>query len=107
MAVWTAARLARDGVPSDALDFDRHRDAMLVPGALLIVWKQVRTTDAMAVMDIGIELDNHDEADRIFAAVSEGANVEYSFQEVSDGNYFGTPVDTFGMQWLISCSGPS
>ena len=58
-------------------------------------------------MDIGVELDTHAEAARIFAALSEGANVEFPFQEVSDGNYFGTLVDKFGIQWLISCPSPS
>ena len=58
-------------------------------------------------MDIGIELDTHAEAARIFAALSEGANVEFPFQEMLDGNYFGTLVDKFGTQWLVSCPGPS
>ena len=58
-------------------------------------------------MDIGVELDTHAEADRIFAALSEGANVEYPFQEMFDGNYFGSLVDKFGTQWLVSCPGPS
>lgn len=58
-------------------------------------------------MDIGIELDTHAEADRIFAALSEGANVEFPFQEMFDGNYFGSLVDKFGAQWLVSCPGPS
>jgi PhnB protein len=53
-------------------------------------------------MDIGIELDTHAEADRIFSALSEGANVEYPFQEMSEGNYFGSLVDKFGTQWLVS-----
>ena len=58
-------------------------------------------------VDIGIEIDTHAEADRIFAALSEGANVEYPFQEMFDGNYFGSLVDKFGTQWLVSCPGPS
>ena len=55
-------------------------------------------------MDIGVELDTYAEADRIFAALSEGANVEYPFQEMFDGNYFGSLVDKFGTQWLVGCT---
>jgi len=55
-------------------------------------------------MDIGVELDTPAEADRIFAALAEGANVEYPFGEMSEGNYFGSLVDKFGTQWLVSCS---
>ena len=58
-------------------------------------------------MDIGVELDTHAEADRVFTALSAGANVEYPFQEMYDGNYFGSLVDKFGTQWLISSPGPS
>ena len=58
-------------------------------------------------MDIGVEFDTHAEADRIFAALSDGADVEFPFQEMFDGNYFGTLVDKFGTQWLVSCPGPS
>lgn len=53
-------------------------------------------------MDIGIELDTHAEAERIFTALSEGANVEFPFQEMSPGNAFGSLVDKFGTQWLVS-----
>lgn len=58
-------------------------------------------------MDIGVELDTHDEADRIFTVLAEGANVEFPFQDMGDGNYFGTLVDQFGTQWLVSCPGPA
>ncbi|MCA9864136.1 MAG: hypothetical protein R2853_09235 [Thermomicrobiales bacterium] len=58
-------------------------------------------------MDIGIELDTHAEAARIFTALAEGANVEFPFQEMGDGNYFGTLVDKFGAQWLVSSPGPA
>ena len=58
-------------------------------------------------MDIGVELDTHAEAERIFAALSDGANVEFPFQDMGAGNYFGTLVDKFGTQWLVSCPGPS
>jgi len=55
-------------------------------------------------MDIGVELDTRAGAERIFAALAEGANVEYPFQEMFEGSYFGSLVDKFGTQWLISYS---
>jgi PhnB protein len=58
-------------------------------------------------MDIGIELDTHAEAARIFAVLSEGATIEFPFEEMFDGNYFGGLVDRFGTQWLVSSPGPS
>lgn len=58
-------------------------------------------------MDIGVELDTHAEAERIFTALSEGANVEFPFQDMGGGNSFGSLVDKFGTQWLVSCPGAS
>ncbi len=58
-------------------------------------------------IDIGIELDTDAEAERIFAALSDGANVEFPFQDMGGGNSFGSLVDKFGTQWLVSCPGPS
>lgn len=58
-------------------------------------------------MDIGVELDAYAEGERVFTALSEGGKVEFPFQEMSDGNYFGGLVDKFGVQWLISSPGPS
>jgi PhnB protein len=55
-------------------------------------------------VDIGVELDTRAEAERIFAALAEGADVEYPFQEMAEGTYFGSLVDKFGTQWLVSCS---
>ena len=58
-------------------------------------------------VDICIDPDTRAEADRIFAALSEGATVEYPLQEMFEGNYFGSLVDKFGTQWLISCTAES
>jgi PhnB protein len=58
-------------------------------------------------VDIGVELDTRAEADRIFTALSEGATVEYPLQEMFEGDYFGSLVDKFGTQWLVSCPAKS
>src|SRR5215213_100033 len=39
-------------------------------------------------VDIGVELDTREEAERIFAALAESATVEYPFQEMGPGEYF-------------------
>ena len=58
-------------------------------------------------VDIGIELDTRAEADCIFAALSEGATVEYPLQEMGPDDYFGSLVDKFGTQWLVGCTAQS
>ena len=52
---------------------------------------------------VSLSVDSIKEAERIFAALSEGATVEFPFQEMLEGGSFGALVDKFGTQWLVSC----
>ncbi len=58
-------------------------------------------------VDICIDPDTRAEADRIFAALSEGANVEFPLQGMPPDPYFGTLVDKFGTQWMVMCTATS
>ena len=48
--------------------------------------------------------DTRVEADRLFAALSAGGKVEQPLQEMFWGDYFGSFVDKFGVQWMVNCS---
>lgn len=51
--------------------------------------------------------DTREESDRIFAALSEGGQVETPMQEMFWGDYYGAFTDKFGVQWMINCSSKS
>ena len=51
--------------------------------------------------------DTRAEADTLFAALSAGGKVEQPMQEMFWGDYFGSLVDKFGVQWMINCTSPS
>ncbi len=51
--------------------------------------------------------DTRAEADRLFAALSAGGTVQQPLQEMFWGDYFGTLVDRFGVQWMINCTSQS
>jgi PhnB protein len=51
---------------------------------------------------ISLHPDTRAEADRIFAALSEGGKVEMGMSEEFWGDYFGSLKDRFGVQWMIS-----
>lgn len=53
---------------------------------------------------INLEPDTRAEADRLFAALSEGGKIETAMQEMFWGDYFGSCVDKFGIQWMVNCS---
>ena len=51
---------------------------------------------------VSLAPDTRAEADRLFAALSEGGKVESPMTEEFWGDYFGSIKDRFGIQWIIS-----
>ena len=51
--------------------------------------------------------DTRGEADTLFAALADGGNVQMPLQEMFWGDYFGSLVDKFGVQWMVNCSSKS
>ena len=52
---------------------------------------------------INLEPDTRAETDRLFAALSQGGNVEMPLQEMFWGGYFGSLTDRFGIRWMFNC----
>ena len=53
---------------------------------------------------ICLDPDTRAEADTLFAKLSEGGKVEDPLQEMFWGDYFGSLVDKFGVQWMFNCT---
>lgn len=51
---------------------------------------------------INLEPDTRGEADKLFAHLSDGGKVEMPLQEMFWGDYFGSVVDKFGVQWMLN-----
>lgn len=51
---------------------------------------------------ISITPDSRDEADRIYAALSEGGRAKHPMQDQFWGDYWGTLNDRFGTEWMIN-----
>ena len=56
---------------------------------------------------ICLEPDTRVEADSLFAALSDGGKTEDPLTEMFWGDYFGTLVDQYGIQWMVNCSSKS
>ncbi len=52
---------------------------------------------------INLQPDTRVEAERLFAALSEGGTVDMPLQEMFWGDYFGSLTDQFGVQWMVNC----
>ncbi len=53
---------------------------------------------------INLQPDTRAETDRLFALLAEGGRVDMPMQEMFWGDYFGSLVDKFGVQWMFNCA---
>jgi PhnB protein len=51
---------------------------------------------------IMLQPDSKDEADKLFAALSAGGNVEMAIEDQFWGDYFGSFIDKFGVGWMVA-----
>lgn len=51
---------------------------------------------------ISLHPGTRDEADRLFAALSEGGEVESAMADQFWGDYWGATKDKFGVQWMVN-----
>ena len=51
---------------------------------------------------VNFATDSRDEADRVFAALSQGGAVTMELQDMFWGDYFGTVTDRFGINWQVN-----
>lgn len=55
---------------------------------------------------VSVHPNSREEADRIFTALSEGAEIEMPIGDQAWGDYFGSLKDRFGTQWMVNYSPP-
>ena len=53
---------------------------------------------------ICLQPDTRAEADRLFAVLSDDGRVDMPLQDMFWGDYYGSLVDKFGVQWMVNCS---
>ena len=57
-------------------------------------------------VNINLEPDTREEADRLFQGLSAGGVVEMDMQDMFWGAYFGSFRDRYGVRWLVNCANP-
>lgn len=55
-------------------------------------------------VSINLQPDTRQETERLFKALSEGGKVTMELQEMFWGDYFGSCIDKFGVQWMFNCA---
>jgi PhnB protein len=55
---------------------------------------------------VSVHPTSREEADRIFNALSDGAEIEMPIADQVWGDYYGSLKDRFGVQWMVNHSPP-
>jgi len=55
---------------------------------------------------VSVHPESREEADRIFGALSEGAEIEMPIGDQAWGDYYGALKDKFGVRWMVNHSPP-
>ena len=55
---------------------------------------------------VNIEVDSIEEAERVFAALSDGGTVQMPLMETSWSHRFGMFSDRYGKPWMVNCNKP-
>jgi PhnB protein len=55
---------------------------------------------------VSVHPESKEEADTIFSALSEGADIEMPIADQVWGDYYGSLKDKFGVQWMVNYSPP-
>lgn len=56
---------------------------------------------------LNLEPDTREETDRLYAALSEGGEIEMPLQEMFWGDYYAAFTDRFGTKWMLNCASKS
>jgi PhnB protein len=55
---------------------------------------------------VSVHPESKEEADRIFSALSDGAEIEMPIADQVWGDYYGALKDKFGVMWMVNYSSP-
>lgn len=112
----TAMMTFSDGPPEATEQMPAEWRDKIMHASLTIDGHELMGTDGMGGCgsggdpDVGIRgahvvihADEPDQADRIYAALSEGGTVEMPLDKTFFARRFGTAIDRFGVPWMVLC----
>ena len=105
-----------DAPPQDGMPPLAEEDKQLVMHVMLPILggHQLMGTDAPESMGfklrfgnntyINLEPDTREETKRLFDGLSAGGKVDMELADMFWGDYFGSCIDKFGVQWMFNCA---
>ena len=97
------------GIPEHELDKIAHIALPLGGGALLMATDVVDGMPGTFTVGtntyIALDPDSADEAERLFDGLAAGGQVQMPLQQTECAEKYGSLVDRFGVQWMVSYAG--
>lgn len=76
---------------------------LVVDGASIMGSDAMEQLDGQATTSVNIEVDSIEEAERVFAAMSDGGKVRMPLEESAWATRFGMWDDRYGQPWMVNC----
>lgn len=92
-----------DQVPDEWKDRIMHARLEVGDQVLMGADLPPNSTERPGAFSVSLQVEDPDEADRLFAALAENGTVEMPITETFWALRFGMLVDQFGIPWMINC----
>lgn len=79
---------------------------LLAAGASIMGADAMENPEGQATTSVNIEVDSIEEAERLFAEMSEGGLVRMPIAETAWARRFGMFDDRYGQPWMVNCMKP-
>lgn len=80
---------------------------LVAGGASIMGADAMENPDGQATTSVNIEVDSVDEAERVFAMMSDGGRVRMPLAETAWSPRFGMCDDRYGQPWMVNCVTPA
>lgn len=93
-------------LPADERDLVMHAVLPILGGHVLMATDMLRSmgheTKIGNNTTLCLDVDSKEEADRLYAALSEGGSEGSPMADMSWGSYWGVTLDRYGIRWMIN-----
>ena len=93
-------------LPAEERDLVMHAELPIVDGHVLMATDMLDSMGQRTRIGnnttICVDLDSRDEADRLYAALSEGGSEGSPMADMPWGAYWGVILDRYGIRWMVN-----
>ncbi len=87
-------------------DADQVAHCQLEVGAAILMAADGPQAEGQTATTINVDVDSVEEAERVFAALAEGGQVQMPLAETFWAKRWGMLVDRYGKPWMVNCMKP-